>query len=179
MLTSTPQGLMQAGGDMNTFPSSETVVVAPHVGDEHKIRYGFLIGPLGFLVGKQTIAEVIASPSIYPVPRVPEWLRGIMNHGGNIIPVFDLRRVFAPDDMRTDRRAVLVLGRDSDAAGLLIDGLPKALSVTGESFDMPALPAVAKDYIAPAFHSKNSCWMELDYRKLLKRLIKEYEKYGV
>lgn len=178
MLTSAAQGPMRAGGEMNTFPSSGTVAVVPPVGDENKIRYGFFIGPLGFLVGNQTVAEVIASPSIYPVPRIPDWLRGIMNHGGNIIPVFDLRHILVSDDTRDDRRPIMVLGRDADAVGLLIDGLPKALQVTAESFDMPALPAIAKDYIAPAFRSKDSCWMELDYRKLLKRLVKEYEKYG-
>ncbi len=178
MLTSTAQEPMRVGDEMKLSPSSGAVGVVPPAGDEHKIKYGFLIGPMGFLIGDQTVAEVIASPSIYPVPRVPDWLHGIMNHGGNIIPVFDLRRILVPDDTHNDQRPILVLRRDTDAVGLLIDGLPKALPVTTESFDMPALPAIMTDYIAPAFRSKGLCWMELDYRKLLRRLVKEYEKYG-
>lgn len=178
MLTSTAQEPMRAEDKINGSPLPETVAAAPSDGDEREIRYGFFIGPLGLLVGHQTVAEVIVSPSVYSVPRMPDWLRGVMNHGGNIVPVFDLRRILIPNDACNNQRPVLVLGRDADTVGILIDGLPKALPVTDERFDMPALPAIAKDYIAPAFRSMNSCWMELDHRKLLKRLAKEYEKYA-
>jgi len=46
------------------------------------------------------VRELCVQPEFTPVPRAPEWIRGVMNWRGKIIPCVDLRRRLAlPDAM--------------------------------------------------------------------------------
>lgn len=46
------------------------------------------------------VRELSVQPEFTPVPRAPEWIRGVMNWRGKIIPCVDLRRRLAlPDAM--------------------------------------------------------------------------------
>ena len=51
-------------------------------------RYGFLAGPLGLLVAEGTTGEVLDDAVIYPGPNTAEWLLGMVNQRGSLVPVF-------------------------------------------------------------------------------------------
>ena len=55
-------------------------IVTFHVGEE---EYGLDIGP---------VAEVIRPFKITPLPRMPEFVEGVINLRGSIIPIVDMRR---------------------------------------------------------------------------------------
>jgi chemotaxis signal transduction protein len=137
---------------------------------EIEIRYGYRIGQMGFLVGDGIISEVITNPVIHPLPRHSEYLQGVINQRGKIVPVFDLYGLFEDNARERDTQTVLVLGQGNNTAGLLIDDLPRTMQVTDEPCATLELPEVAADYVKPLFTINHRPWSELDFQGLLRHL---------
>src|SRR5262249_53729688 len=55
-----------------------------------RVRYGVRIAGLGLLIGSKTGAEVVFPLPLAAMPNSPEWLLGIINLRGNLLPVIDL-----------------------------------------------------------------------------------------
>jgi len=131
------------------------------------LRYGFRIGQRALLTQPGVSGEVVVSPTIYRVPLAPPWLVGVVNQRGNIVPVFELATWLGQREPERDGAPiVLVLGKGEAAAGLCVDGLPKAI-VPGESSvpasTLEALPEAAAGFLRPAFRQEGTDWLELDH----------------
>jgi purine-binding chemotaxis protein CheW len=56
------------------------------------------------------VQEIIGMMSITTVPRAPDYIRGVINLRGKVIPVVDLRQKFGmPSIERTDESCIIVV----------------------------------------------------------------------
>jgi purine-binding chemotaxis protein CheW len=70
--------------------------------------------------------EVIEVNSLTPMPKAPEWIRGVVNLRGSVLPVIDLRRRFGMGESAVGKRpsvvvVELVSGDDMIQVGVLVD----------------------------------------------------------
>src|SRR5690348_7109995 len=70
--------------------------------------------------------EVIEVSNLTPMPKAPNWIRGVVNLRGNILPVLDLRRKFNMGETDLGTRAYVVvvelpLDDDTLHVGVLVD----------------------------------------------------------
>jgi purine-binding chemotaxis protein CheW len=93
------------------------------------------------------VREIIALMDITPVPLAPDYVRGVMNLRGRVIPVVDLRRKFGmkPTDDH-DRKCIIVC--DVERKGqpiqmsILVDAVSEVLHISGSDIeDAPAFSA--------------------------------------
>lgn len=68
------------------------------------------------------VAEVMEPPRIYPIPRVPQYIAGIMNFHGKLVSVLDLAN-FLMDAPCHPRREVLVLDTRIANLALWVDSV--------------------------------------------------------
>lgn len=127
-------------------------------------RYGFRIGSLNFLMGERTLSEVISIMTAYPIPNTPAWMLGIINLRGNLVPVFDLKRLFDLPASERGGNFILVMDKGAQAVGMLIDDAPTTLQGLTAVADMPPLSKALEGYIPRAFRRGDSIWLELDHR---------------
>lgn len=98
---------------------------------------------LVFQVGKEELAiqvtrvrEIIGFQEITAVPQTPDYIRGVFNLRGKLIPVIDLRRKFGlPATETTSRTCIIVVevtadGRTRLQMGILVDGVSEVLNLT-------------------------------------------------
>lgn len=100
------------------------------------------------------IREILAMPEITPVPHAPEYIRGVMNLRGNILPLIDLRLKFKlPFNEYTDRSCAVVveprLEGESILMGLAVDTINEVLGITDEQITrLPYINArIRSEYI--------------------------------
>jgi purine-binding chemotaxis protein CheW len=82
--------------------------------------------------------EIIKVPPITDVPRVPEFVRGVVTVRGDVVPVFDLRLRLghsAHVPSRTSR--ILICDLDGEPYGLLVDELRSVLRLLNEQIEAP------------------------------------------
>jgi purine-binding chemotaxis protein CheW len=81
------------------------------------------------------IDEVTRRPdALTRVPKAPEFIEGVMNLRGAVIPVVDQRRRFdLPAAESTDRQRVIVITFDGMRAGFLVDSASELLKIPGSA----------------------------------------------
>jgi len=112
----------------------------------------FQVGAEEFGLDIRSIAEVVRPLRITSLPRMPEFIEGVVNLRGAIIPIVDLRKRFglevAPGPakkvrMLITRGAVRGPGSSgSDLLGLIVDGVREVLHIPRQQID--PTPAAAR-----------------------------------
>lgn len=93
------------------------------------------------------VQEIIQMQAITRIPRTPEFVRGVINLRGKVIPVVDLRRKFGLDHLEdTERTCIIVVQiRAQDhlmIMGVIIDEVREVLDIPEASIeDAPAFGA--------------------------------------
>jgi twitching motility protein PilI len=157
------------------LPAELAALAAPLAGEENPddiVRQAFRIGQMRLLAPFATASELVEMPNVYPLPRMPANLLGLVNLHGRIVPLFDLAALFETQHLPREKRMVLVMGHGQDAAGIVIDGLPRRLVFTPDSqIITPALPAAAADAAIATYVQGPDAWFEFNYASLLAQLV--------
>ncbi|HKS80126.1 MAG TPA: chemotaxis protein CheW [Candidatus Acidoferrales bacterium] len=99
---------------------------------------GFRIGRETFGVPIALVREIVRVPEITSVPNAPEYIEGVINLRGRIIPVVDLRKRFgdkAPEVSKKNR--VVVVEMESRAIGLLVHSASEVLRILPSEIEAP------------------------------------------
>lgn len=89
-----------------------------------------------FTIDLKSVREVFVVESITPVPGMPSGLVGVTNLRGTVIPLLDLRPMFAINLDATLRYAVLVK-HENWQVGVLVDTVPEIRTLSKDQF-LPA-----------------------------------------
>ncbi len=136
------------------------------------VRQAFRIGRMRLLAPFAASSELVEMPDVFPLPRMPANLLGLVNLHGRILPLFDLAALFETEHLPREKRMVLVFGHGNDAASVLIDGLPRRMVFKPDSkIAPPALPAGAADAVIGTWVQGTDAWYEFDYVRLLDQLV--------
>lgn len=91
------------------------------------------------------VREIIGVPDITTVPQMPNFVKGVINLRGKVIPVIDLRERFGLGPTpRTDETCVIVIDTGQDT-GLIVDAVSEVLDIKGEQIDPPPSMGAAVD----------------------------------
>src|SRR5579871_1922568 len=87
---------------------------------------------LGIAVVK--VREIMGIQEITAIPRTPDWMKGVINLRGKIIPVVDLRLKFGlPAAAYNERTCIIVVqvrsGADLLPMGIIIDEVSEVLTM--------------------------------------------------
>ncbi len=91
-------------------------------------------------IGILKVKEINGMMPITSVPRTPEFVKGVINLRGKVIPVLDLRIKFGMASIDyTDRTCIIVVEIDSDAGtlliGIVVDSVSEVLNIRGEEIE--------------------------------------------
>ncbi len=120
------------------------------------------------------VNEIISLMEITEIPRVPGYVRGVINLRGKVIPVVDLRSKFGivPTE-DTDETCVIVVdviqnGRPA-MTGILVDAVSEVLEISGEQIEEPPSFGAAVDigFIMAVAKIGNGVKMLLDIVEVL------------
>jgi purine-binding chemotaxis protein CheW len=89
-----------------------------------------------------SVQEIIRLPKMAKVPRTPEYVEGIANLRGVVLPIIDMRTRFGMERTEeTDRTRVLVIDIDGVKTGLRVDRVKQVTRVLLSDVDPPP-PAI-------------------------------------
>ena len=76
---------------------------------QHPQYLTFLVGEEEYAVGVLRVREIIQYHAVTRVPRTPEWVRGVINLRGSVVPVVDLAVKFGLPRSEAGRCTCIVL----------------------------------------------------------------------
>ncbi len=100
---------------------------------------------LTFSVGKESygieikfVTEIIVIQEITEVPELPDYVKGIINLRGKIIPVIDVRIRFKKDPKEyNDRTCIVVIDIKGTSVGLIVDIVAEVINIDDSDIVMP------------------------------------------
>ncbi|MBI5593624.1 MAG: purine-binding chemotaxis protein CheW [Deltaproteobacteria bacterium] len=105
-------------------------------------------------IGILKIREIIGMMPVTSVPQAPDFVKGVINLRGRVIPVIDLRLRFGMPAMDyTERTCIIVVQIDLQATilniGIVVDSVTEVLNIVGGNIeDAPAFGTqLNTDYI--------------------------------
>ncbi len=135
-------------------------------------RLAIRVGGLNLLCDPDAGREVLLPPTVSHLPYTPEWLLGVANVRGALVPVVDLASAFGFEP-RADRRAYLLIsGSGENAMGLLVDGLPVLQHIdSGKRLEgIPPHPEILKGHIRDAIVHAGGTWFDVELNGLFRTL---------
>ncbi len=134
----------------------------------------FRLGPEEFGVRVDKVNEIMGVQEITSVPQTPEYLRGVINLRGKLIPVIDLRLKFGlPSIPYTQRTCIVVVQVPGELvdlqAGFVVDAVSELLSLTATDIrNTPDFgPQLATPFILGTARVKNKVRILLDIDRLV------------
>jgi purine-binding chemotaxis protein CheW len=87
---------------------------------------GFRVGEEEYGLRLTAVQEIVTTPHITRVPKAPDYIKGVINLHGNVVPVIDIARRFDTGETRiaADSRIVVVEEED-EAVGILAESVSK------------------------------------------------------
>lgn len=99
---------------------------------------GFRIGSETFGVRISNVREIVRVPEITAVPNAPDYLEGVINLRGKIIPVMDLRKRFGQAEIQPDKKnRILVVDFEGKLVGLIVNAASEVLKIPPSEIETP------------------------------------------
>ncbi|MBI1839904.1 MAG: purine-binding chemotaxis protein CheW [Verrucomicrobia bacterium] len=95
----------------------------------------FTLGEESYGIGVLKVREIIRVPDITSVPQMPDYVKGVMNLRGKVIPVADLRVKFRLSNIQnTERTCVVVVQVQQPSGsqpliGLIVDAVEEVVNI--------------------------------------------------
>jgi len=100
----------------------------------------FSLADEAYGIGILKIKEIIGMLPVTSVPKTPDFVKGVINLRGKVIPVVDLRCRFGIEEIEyTDRTCTIVVEIEGQAGtvmiGIVVDSVSEVLNIKGEDIE--------------------------------------------
>jgi purine-binding chemotaxis protein CheW len=100
---------------------------------------------VGFRIGRETfglpisiVREIVRVPEITSVPNAPDYIEGVINLRGRIIPIVDLRKRFGEKSFEPDKKnRIVVVELETRAIGLIVNSASEVLRIPPSEIEEP------------------------------------------
>ena len=116
------------------------------------------------------VQEIIRIMEITRVPRSPEFVEGVINLRGRVIPIVDLRRRFGLAAIAHDKDTrIIVIELNSLVVGFIVDAVSEVLRIPADTVEPtpPVAAGVDSEYISGVGKLQDRLLILLDLDKLL------------
>ncbi|MFK5894835.1 MAG: chemotaxis protein CheW [Pseudomonadota bacterium] len=162
--------------DMNVLDAQDDAELEK---DQLKQLVGFIIGDEIFGVDILMVQEIIRGAVVTAIPNAPEFVEGVINLRGNIIPVIDLRKRLNlyTEEKSQDKNWVLLLDVGDRVTGFVVDKVTQVLKIQHDQIEPPpdiVVAGLASQYINGVCEIDDYLLILLDFDRIL--LMEEIRK---
>ncbi len=118
-----------------TSSKSLPAVTGDAAQDEQQRQYlTFMLNGEVFAIGILSIKEIIEYGNLTEVPRMPDFIRGVINLRGAVVPVIDLGSRFGKQPSSVSRRTCIVIieiehENEPQVVGVMVDAVNEVLDI--------------------------------------------------
>ncbi len=134
----------------------------------------FMIAGEEYAISLLRVKEIIEYDTVTPVPKTPEWVRGVINLRGSVVPVIDLAVKFRLPASVAGRLTCIVItevecGGEATIMGVMADSVRQVIDLKPENVEHPPTfgTRVKVDYLNGMARSGKKFCLILNTEKVL------------
>lgn len=98
----------------------------------------FRIGKEEYGIEIRYVTEIIGIQKVTDLPDTPNFVKGVINLRGKVIPVIDVRiRFELPEREYDERTCIIVVNINGTSVGLIVDSVSEVLDIPAEDIENP------------------------------------------
>lgn len=136
--------------------------------------YGIKFSSLHILIDKSTPSELVEDNTVFPIPLADDWILGVANIRGDIIPIIDLEKTITGEitNYNSNSSNILIIGKGEDIFGLLLEQLPMPISVSNDEklHDYADVPEPIREYVEYAYTHDERIWASINFPLFIQSL---------
>src|SRR5262245_36987287 len=130
---------------------------------------GFRLDNEDYAIAITKIQEIILMKPITRIPQVPDFIEGLINLRGSVIPIVNLRRRFGlpPRELDDETRTIVVNVHDK-TVGCIVDAVTQVMRINRDQVQPPPLSvmSVSHQYISGLARLEDRLLIILDIDRL-------------
>ena len=134
----------------------------------------FMIGGEEYAVSLLKVKEIIEYDTVTEIPKTPEWIRGVINLRGSVVPVVDLAVKFRQSPSVAGKLTCIVItevetGEEAAVMGIMADSVRQVIDLRPQDIEeSPSFGTRIKvDYLLGMARSGKKFCLLLDTEKVL------------
>lgn len=134
----------------------------------------FMIAGEEYAISLLKVKEIIEYDTVTSVPKTPEWVRGVINLRGSVVPVIDLAVKFRLPASIAGKLTCIVItevecGGEATVMGVMADSVRQVIDLKPEDLEAPPTfgTRVKVDYLLGMARSGKKFCLILDTEKVL------------
>ncbi len=116
------------------------------------------------------VKEIILVEGITRVPQMPDYIEGIINLRGDVVPVLDLRKRFGLSNIEINEETRIIVSRmEKRIIGLIVDSVSQVMKIPNADIQEPpdTIAGLAGEYLTGVGKVAERMIMMLDIEKVL------------
>jgi purine-binding chemotaxis protein CheW len=137
---------------------------------DHATLVTFSVGTHLLAAPVEHVERVLRWTQPSPMPQLPDWLEGVIPHGGRMVPVVDLRKRFSQQHVESGASTrIVVFAVGSDWLGAAVDAVHDVITVdaTGITPPPPVVRGLSGQYLLGLASRNDRVVLVLDVGRLL------------
>jgi purine-binding chemotaxis protein CheW len=134
----------------------------------------FMIGGEEYAVSLLKVKEIIEYDIVTAIPKTPEWVRGVINLRGNVVPVIDLAVKFRQAPSAAGKLTCIVITEvqcegEATVMGVMADSVRQVIDLKPQDIEVPPTfgTRIKVDYLVGMARSGKKFCLLLDTEKVL------------
>jgi len=110
---------------------------------------GFMLGDEEYGVDILSVNEILKMTKITRVPKSSEFVRGVINLRGNVVPILNVRKKFKGEEKIVDEATrIIILTVNNNRFGIIVDNVTEVIRIKEEDIEEPNLiDSIDKKYV--------------------------------
>lgn len=132
--------------------------------------YALALDNLKLLIDVQTSCELFDDNVIYTIPQISEWLKGVVNVRGSVVPIIDLENLVTGKNQVSNKNSkIIIINIENHPFGLFLDQLPKIITFDSNSelSDFTKLPHSIQPFVRFAYLQDKEIWAAIDFQNFI------------
>jgi len=115
------------------------------------------------------VQEIIRTQQLTRVPNLPDYVEGVINLRGKVIPVVALRRRLGLESVVSDKNTrIVVVDVHGQTLGFIVDAVSEVLRISADTVEpTPRIGAVEREYISGVGKLESRLLLMLDLERLM------------
>jgi purine-binding chemotaxis protein CheW len=117
----------------------------------------------------ERVVQIVGVQPLTAMPEAADYMKGLMNIRGDVIPAIDLQTwFFGTDTEFRDRTCIIIVNDDESRLGLIVDGVNEVASIRREEFadSEPLMREYMSDFISRISNHNGNTILHIDMEKL-------------
>jgi len=154
--------------------STAAAAVLAEDSEQIKQLVSFILGKEEFGVDILMVQEIIRLATITPIPNAPEFIEGVINLRGKVIPIIDLRKrlkITKEEVKNAKHTRILVIEIDGNVTGFIVDAVSEVLKIPINRIEPPPeiiVSSIDSEYISGVIKLEENLLILLDFKKILR-----------